>query len=127
MSIAFKKCETLLCIPFLLTTLYVDKFLLYVVKSNYFVVHYLMLPQTLINSVYGFSMHSVISRIAAALGGVPKLGSAPQRVPDPALCFFSIPISPQPDVVMSHFPSAVWYKCSFQGLAPQPGNPPALT
>lgn len=46
-----KKCEILLCIPFLLTTLYVDNFLLYVVKSDYFVVQYLMLLPTLINSM----------------------------------------------------------------------------
>lgn len=51
MSITLKKCEILLCIPFLLTTLYVDNFLLYVVKSNYFVVQYLMLLPTLINSM----------------------------------------------------------------------------
>lgn len=96
----------LLCIPFLLTTLYVENFLLYVVKSNYFVVHYLMLPQTLINSVYGFSTHSVISRTVAALGGggVPAL-AVPGSAPDPALRFFSIPLP--------HSPTAGCWKVSF--------------
>lgn len=34
------------------------------------------------------SVGTVIS-VFAALGRVPKCGSAPWRVPDPALCFFS--------------------------------------
>jgi hypothetical protein len=42
---------------------------LYVVTSNYFVVHYLMLPQILINSVYGFHVHCVILGILSALAG----------------------------------------------------------
>lgn len=82
LSIAFKKCEPLLCIPVLLTTLCIDA-VLHVVKSGYFVVHPLMLPQILINSVYGLGVLSVSSGIPAALGGggggCPGVG-APQGV-----------------------------------------------
>lgn len=119
----------LLCIPFLLTTLYVENFLLYVVKSNYFVVHYLMLPQTLINSVYGFSTHSVISRTVAALGGggsPPWQCPAVPQIPPFASLVSHCPTAPQPGVGRSHFPSALWRKRSFQGPALQPGIPPAL-
>lgn len=103
-----KNVKLLRSIPFLLTTLYVDNpIMFYVIKSNCFVVHLLMLVQSLINSADGFSGHCVIS-ILAALSRVSKRSSAPTESSRPCTLFLVVPrCLPTPRCTAS-FPSAIW-------------------
>lgn len=78
----FLKCETIL---FLLTLHRQRLTVLYVVKSNCFVVHYLMLLQILINSVYSFSVHGVHLKNSSSFWPDPQ----EKQCPTESFCFFS--------------------------------------
>lgn len=70
-------------------------------------------------------MHSVISRLPPV--GSPSLAAPHREFQILPFASLAASVSPQPDVVMFHWPWGIWCKCSFQSPVPQPGNPPALS